>query len=173
MNAAPPSSSPIQTVLSALESHQILPKKQARGLRTTYIHYRRSGIAPCPEDESIFLYIFIIQKNLHYVKVLARIRDIYSEIVTQIGRPVISTLNQNHQCELVVCSVAGASLAVLGLKGPLNDLLHPFISIVIFHGKIRGEIPLILDIARKTAKIKGKLSLIHLKRGEIDSFFCA
>ena len=36
-------SSPIQTILSVLESHQIL-RRNARGL------YRRSGISPCPEE---------------------------------------------------------------------------------------------------------------------------
>ena len=36
-------SSSIQTILSVLESHQIL-RSRARGL------YRRSGISPCPED---------------------------------------------------------------------------------------------------------------------------
>ena len=36
-------SSPIQTILSVLESHQIL-RQSARGL------YRRSGISPCPEE---------------------------------------------------------------------------------------------------------------------------
>jgi hypothetical protein len=48
-----PPSSPIQTILSALESHQILPKKQARGLEELLILHRRSGITPCPEDSSL------------------------------------------------------------------------------------------------------------------------
>ena len=41
-------SSPIQTILSVLESHQIL-RRNARGL------YRRSGISPCPEEYHIYL----------------------------------------------------------------------------------------------------------------------
>ena len=53
-------SSFIQTVLSAPESHRIMP--QARGL------YRRQGLSPCPED--IFFLIIILYlgfvKYLHY-----------------------------------------------------------------------------------------------------------
>jgi hypothetical protein len=39
--------SPIQTVLSALESHQILPFNRLAGLE--FLHHRRLGISPDPE----------------------------------------------------------------------------------------------------------------------------
>ena len=51
MNVRLPSSSPIQTILSALESHQILPIKGSRAEKHTLQH-RRWGISPRPEDES-------------------------------------------------------------------------------------------------------------------------
>jgi hypothetical protein len=39
--------SPIQTVLSALESHQILPFNRLAGLE--FLHHRRLGFSPDPE----------------------------------------------------------------------------------------------------------------------------
>lgn len=72
LNARQPSSSPIQTVLSALDSHQILPQKRLAGLEALGLHHRRSGISPRPEDESYIVvrFHYTIKKDLWEVKYL-------------------------------------------------------------------------------------------------------
>lgn len=63
---AAPSPSPIQTLLSALESHQNqLLRSRAKNRKLFY--FRRSGITPCPEDESIFSYIHIVAQKSDFV----------------------------------------------------------------------------------------------------------
>ena len=62
----PSLSSFIQTILSVLESHQIL-RRRARGL------YRRSGISPCPEDlSSIQMLVEIIASSGGFCKRIER-----------------------------------------------------------------------------------------------------
>ena len=60
LNVAKPPSSPIQTLLSALESHQILPIKGSRAFEIIISHHRRSGISPCPEDRSYLIFISLL-----------------------------------------------------------------------------------------------------------------
>ena len=62
---AAPSPSPIQTILSAPESHrnQLLSSRA----RKINFHFRRSGITPCPEDESILCYDSIVNEKKHFV----------------------------------------------------------------------------------------------------------
>jgi len=59
----PISSSPIRTLPSALELHQISRKPQVIGesrARTRMRHHRRSGISPCPEDSSYAVPVFVL-----------------------------------------------------------------------------------------------------------------
>jgi hypothetical protein len=58
-NAAKPPSSPIQTVLSALESHQILPKRLA-GLEKHILNTAGREFHPAPKIDRIVFYKFII-----------------------------------------------------------------------------------------------------------------
>ena len=72
-------SSSIQTVLSVLESHQIL-RDHARGLILSEKHfsskaYRRSGISPCPEDLLLTCSIVTISLPPIAVKPLSYFRN--------------------------------------------------------------------------------------------------
>jgi hypothetical protein len=46
------------------------PAFTARGLKETLSYYRRSGISPCPEDESILTYIVYYMKKTTICKLL-------------------------------------------------------------------------------------------------------
>ncbi len=66
---AAPSPSPIQTILSAPESHQN-QLLRSRAKNRNLFHFRRSGITPCPEDESILSYTPIVSKKNCFVNYL-------------------------------------------------------------------------------------------------------
>ena len=70
-NVAKPPSSPIQTLLSALELHQILPKKQAHGLREYFLITVDREFHPAPKIDRINFYNLIILEVSILVKKFA------------------------------------------------------------------------------------------------------
>lgn len=63
--------SPIQTILSALDSHQVHHSKNSRmghGLRT-YVHHRRLGISPDPEGIH-YSFINVIENSISQYNII-------------------------------------------------------------------------------------------------------